>query len=222
MPIGIYDRNKSKPRTRERFFHDKKWLENQYLVLGKSTTEISRELGMRVSSLNYWFIKYQIPLRNRFKASNEKRSRMKKDGSLLRVGVTRKYLEKNYLTHKKTVNQIASEFGTSWDTIRRRIIRWGMLMREKDLKGIPKRKSNETRYFQKIILRHYGYKCAICGYNKFVNCCHLDRRAYGGQDKVENGIVLCPNHHYELDYGLISSDEIKKYQVNKEKVRHSK
>jgi predicted restriction endonuclease len=68
----------------------------------------------------------------------------------------------------------------------------------------------------------YGYKCAICGYDRFVNCCHIKRRANTGDDSIENGIVLCPNHHYEFDYGLISLKEIKKYQVNKEKVRHSK
>ena len=46
-------------------------------------------------------------------------------------------------------------------------------------------------------------------------------RAYGGCDDLENGIVLCPNHHAELDEGIITKKEIKKYQINKEKVRHS-
>ena len=219
MPKGIYDRTKSKPQPRQKFFYDKEWLEKEYLKKGKSTTEIAKKLGMRIGAVNRWLVKYNIPIRNKFEASNEKRREMAKEDKLLRIDITREYLEGN---KGKTINQIAAEFGISWDTVRRRIIRWNLGIRDKDIKGIRRKNGHGTRLFQKLILRHYGYKCAICGYDKFVNCCHIKRRAYGGKDTIENGIVLCPNHHCEFDNDLISVDKIKKYQVNKEKVRHSK
>jgi len=221
MPRGIYDRIKSKPRPRQKFFHDKKWLEEQYLILGKSTPEIARDLGMRSAAINHWLVRLDIPIRNKFKASNEKRRIMAKNDTLLRVDISKEYLIENFVGKKKTVNQIAAELNTTWTTIRKRILRWGLKMREREVGGKFKRTTTHYRRFQKTILRHYGYKCAICGYDKFVNCCHIEKRAYSGDDTIENGIVLCPNHHAEFDYGLISLEEIKKYQVNKEKVRHS-
>ncbi len=222
MPKGIYNREKAKPRPRQKFFHDKKWLEEQYLTLGKSTPEIAKELGMRIGAINRWLVKFKIPIRNKFKASNEKRRMMAKNDTLLRVDISKEYLVENFVGKKKTVNQIAAELNTTWTTIRKRILRWGLKMREKDKNGQYKNSTTSGRIFQKNILRHYGYECAVCGYDKFVNCCHIERRAYTGNNTIENGIVLCPNHHAEFDYGLISVEEIKKYQVNKEKVRHSK
>lgn len=221
MPKGIYDRIKSKPQPRKKFFHNKRWLEEQYLILGKSTPEIAKELGMKSAAINHWLVSFNVPIRNKFKASNDKRKVMAEKELLFRVDIPKEYLIENFVGNKKTVNQIAAEFNTSWDTIRKRILRWGLKMREKDISGGYKRTTTHCRRFQKNILRHYGYKCAICGYDKFVNCCHISKRAYSGDDTIENGIVLCPNHHAEFDYGLITMEEIKKYQVNKEKVRYS-
>ena len=222
MPKGIYDRTKSKPRPRRKFFYDKKWLEKRYLQEKKSTKDIAQEVGCCWHSILRWLKEYNIPIRDRYKASNEKRAKLTKEDKMLRVSITKEYLIKNFVNKKKTVNQIAAEFGTSWDTVRRRILRWNLGMRSPDKKGKYKKSTTHYRKFQKKLLRHYGYKCAICGYDKFVNCCHIKRRADTNDNSLENGIVLCPNHHYEFDYGLISIEEIRKYQVNKEKVRHSK
>lgn len=222
MPKGIYDREKSKSQPRKKFFHNEKWLKDQYITKQKSTVDIAKELNMSWEAVHYWLKKYNIPIRDKSSASIEKRKKMATNGSLLRVDISREYLIKNFSKKKKTVNQIAYEFNTSWDTVRKRIIRYKLGMRKKDTKGKHKKTTTDYRSFQKLLLPVYGYKCAICGYNKFVNCCHIKRHADTGDNSLENGIVLCPNHHYEYDFGIISEEEIRKYQVNKERVRHSK
>jgi hypothetical protein len=56
-------------------------------------------------------------------------------------------------------------------------------------------------------------KCALCGYNKHFHVCHRksisqhdDRTPISEINKLSNLIALCPNHHWELDNGLLSLD----------------
>lgn len=219
MPKGIYNRDKSKPRRRERFFHDEKWLRKEYLLKRRSVPDIAKELKLRFSSLMWWFTKYKIPLREKFEASIEKRREMAKEGKLFRHKITREYLSREFVEKKKTVNQICCDVGVSSDCIRKRLLRYGFVMRPRDVLGKRgKRTSTETRRFTRETLERYGYKCVICGYDRFVNCCHLKRRANGGEDVADNGTILCPNHHAEYDYGILSSEEV----IEKTKsIRHS-
>lgn len=60
-------------------------------------------------------------------------------------------------------------------------------------------------------------KCAICGYNKAVEICHIkpikefnDNALVGEINSIDNLIGLCPNHHWELDHGLLDEDDMKK------------
>jgi predicted restriction endonuclease len=48
----------------------------------------------------------------------------------------------------------------------------------------------------RICKKHYGDKCAICGWDE-TSCDvdHINNAAKGGQNTIRNGIVLCPNHH---------------------------
>ena len=74
------------------------------------------------------------------------------------------------------------------------------------------RSTTEYRRFQKKCLYKYGYKCAICGYDKFVNAHHIEPYAVNKNSSADNGIILCPNHHAEADYGIINELELRKYQ----------
>jgi hypothetical protein len=53
--------------------------------------------------------------------------------------------------------------------------------------------------------------CAVCGYDRFVDVCHIKPvAAFSSQAKLkeinapENLVYLCPNHHREYDRGLIN------------------
>jgi hypothetical protein len=51
----------------------------------------------------------------------------------------------------------------------------------------------------KAVLRHYGEKCMICGWNKApCDVHHKKAKAIGGLHTIDNGIVLCPNCHREI------------------------
>lgn len=57
--------------------------------------------------------------------------------------------------------------------------------------------------WKRALLRAYPHKCQICGYDKIVEAHHVNPRAFGGRNTVENGTLLCPNHHAEAHAGLI-------------------
>ena len=66
-------------------------------------------------------------------------------------------------------------------------------------------------FHSRIIMNGTTKRCAICGYSLFVDTCHLrpirsfaDDSLISEINKKSNLIYLCPNHHHELDGGLIN------------------
>lgn len=58
-------------------------------------------------------------------------------------------------------------------------------------------------------------KCIVCGYDKFIEACHIkavaefeDTATLEEINNINNLVGLCPNHHKEFDNGLL---DIKKY-----------
>lgn len=52
--------------------------------------------------------------------------------------------------------------------------------------------------------------CARCGYDKHVECCHLmpvaefpPETLLGVINAQDNLVWLCPNHHWEMDHGIV-------------------
>ena len=61
-------------------------------------------------------------------------------------------------------------------------------------------------------IKHNGdrSKCIVCGYDTYVEVCHLkpigdfpDSALVSDINALSNLVVLCPNHHKELDLGLL-------------------
>jgi len=55
----------------------------------------------------------------------------------------------------------------------------------------------KTRHaWAKAVIRHYGDKCQLCGWNEArCDAHHKVLKSEGGQHTISNGIVLCPNCH---------------------------
>lgn len=53
---------------------------------------------------------------------------------------------------------------------------------------------------RKFILKAFNNKCFVCGYKNFLDIHHIKHKSDGGQDIIENVIVLCSNHHKEWHY----------------------
>jgi 5-methylcytosine-specific restriction endonuclease McrA len=57
--------------------------------------------------------------------------------------------------------------------------------------------------------RIYGDTCMRCGWNLAVcDAHHITPRSSGGQNTLDNGIILCPNCHRLANLNLISIDEL--------------
>lgn len=95
------------------------------------------------------------------------------------------------------------------------------LLNEKESSYIPLQSvdDEETRFvrgglFKKLVPKVYDFTCAISGMkviavdgSSLVEACHIIPISISGDDKVTNGIALCPNLHTALDRGMIGVDE---------------
>jgi HNH endonuclease len=70
-----------------------------------------------------------------------------------------------------------------------------------------------SRWLAESLKKHYGYRCQICGTNfeptygvQVAETHHIEGMAAGGSDRVENLVVLCPNHHTLVERGRAKFD----------------
>ena len=189
----------------------KQQLHKKYIIDQKSTPQIAREIGCSAVNVNYWLKKYGIPIRDKFDSICRKQMSLNCIKLRTKFEISKKLIEREFIHNRKTINQIASEIGCSWDAVRHKIVRYGFKLNPSMGDG-GKRTTTDCRTFQKRILREYGYRCQICGYDKFVNCHHIEKWSKNKNDSVENGIVLCPNHHAEADYGIITPQELQAFK----------
>ncbi|MBD2751423.1 HNH endonuclease [Spirosoma validum] len=95
------------------------------------------------------------------------------------------------------------------------------LLNEREASYMPLQvtEDEETRFvrgglFKKLVPKVYDFTCAISGMkviavdgSSLVEACHIVPISVAGDDKVTNGIALCPNLHTAFDRGMISVDE---------------
>jgi len=55
-----------------------------------------------------------------------------------------------------------------------------------------------------------GRKCLVCGFDACVETHHILSRRDRGTNRIENLIVLCPNHHKMAHLGLIAPEELRR------------
>lgn len=67
--------------------------------------------------------------------------------------------------------------------------------------------------FKVTVLRAYEDRCSFCGYDLRlggspvgIDAAHVQMRAKGGPDRVENGLALCVQHHRLFDSGALGLD----------------
>lgn len=78
-------------------------------------------------------------------------------------------------------------------------------------KGYFKARSSICKNARTIFYKNFKQpKCIICGYDKYIEICHIKAvKDFSDTDKIydinniNNLVALCPNHHKEFDNGLI-------------------
>lgn len=65
--------------------------------------------------------------------------------------------------------------------------------------------------FRQDVLREYGYRCAICGFDGRIHAssvgleaAHIKMLSFGGPNDITNGLALCSLHHKLFDAGAIT------------------
>lgn len=63
--------------------------------------------------------------------------------------------------------------------------------------------------FRRILLRHQAPECFYCGLEdvRLLEAAHIEPDADGGESSVENGLLLCPNHHKAFDRGILTWED---------------
>ena len=92
---------------------------------------------------------------------------------------------------------------------------WALPMADYLIRTASKVRFSSVRTWAQRYLKLLGVpkKCLLCGYDKIVEVCHLKPLSSFSEDTLmgvvnhkDNLKYLCPNHHAELDRGLLALD----------------
>lgn len=80
------------------------------------------------------------------------------------------------------------------------------------------RRRNHQRRFRALLFQHYEPVCHVCGFDQIeiLEAAHIIADSEGGPSSVENGRLLCPNHHRAHDAGLFHLHEDQAVWVDKD------
>jgi len=75
---------------------------------------------------------------------------------------------------------------------------------------IDKCKEYSTRVsYKQAMERTYGKACMRCGWDDGpCDTHHINEKSNGGKNRIENGILICPNCHRLVHIGIISPEEL--------------
>jgi hypothetical protein len=82
----------------------------------------------------------------------------------------------------------------------------------KNLKNWQTARSTIRKHATRVFERSTKQKiCFICGYSNYIEICHIkavskfpETATLGEINAIENLVALCPNHHKELDNGILN------------------
>lgn len=82
-------------------------------------------------------------------------------------------------------------------------------------------------YARNFYHKHYqSPKCLVCSYDKHIEVCHItpissfeDSILLSVVNSLDNLVGLCPNHHWELDKGILNFDDyLEEHQRNVKRI----
>jgi len=99
-------------------YHDEAWLREQYVVEGRSTTDIAEECDVTATTISDWLHRHDIGTRSQREAQQS-------DGKY----ANRKWLSEQYVGKERSMEDIASSCGVSRATILKYLRRFGIKTR---------------------------------------------------------------------------------------------
>lgn len=207
-------------------YKNKNWLENQYLVKECTLKQIGEKCSTSWGTIAYWCKKHNIKLRDP-KDPDFVRIIQKRAAEKRTKRISKEWIRERYEDKGMTLTEIAKEWGCNWRTIQRRCNYFGIPTRKaivRNWKTIERYVNQDLfvdiKSLKNALVKLYGYKCMYpkCEYGKFVELHHSEGKNVRNQsgitskrhtqNKISTSLLLCPNHHKEADYGLITKEEI--------------
>jgi len=71
-----------------------------------------------------------------------------------------------------------------------------------------KRGDESNSHAKDVAYRHFPLSCAICGFDVATNVHHIKSLSDGGNNSLNNLIILCPNHHAMAHLNLIPEEKL--------------
>jgi hypothetical protein len=106
--------------------------------------------------------------------------------------------------------ELAIKFKVPRTTLNRYFVKAGIPVYFNSHKGLEtrrliRRKKEDFRCnsaWKRALVERFGHKCMVCDYGVIVEAHHVTPRCDGGKSSIDNGVLLCPNHHAEAHAGL--------------------
>lgn len=170
----------------EKKYRDKEWLEEQYLVLGRTQAEIAQELGVHYQTVKNWAKRYGLE---------------KTDYHFRHVVPTKEWLEEHYLEKNLSIRELADKLGTSNQPIQTWLGEYGIRKPKSQLgethskrmsgEGNPAWLDGNSQGYQRRKLEESGRgeKCEWCGTALKLQVHHIDHDH--ANHNLENLMCLC-------------------------------
>jgi len=116
-----------------------------------------------------------------------------------------------YANLKIKMEKLCKAFNASDDTIVRAMKKKGLAMRKTvgfcDEENSNWKGGRSLHYAKNVALRRFKRnQCVVCGYKNSVDVHHWDEN--NENNKPDNLILLCPNHHREVHLKILSKSNI--------------
>lgn len=71
--------------------------------------------------------------------------------------------------------------------------------------------------WKNALIRRFGHRCMVegCEYETIVEAAHIIAQVDGGKMTLDNGVVVCPNHHAESHAGLVDFKKVASVWLSK-------
>lgn len=107
-------------------------------------------------------------------------------------------LSKKYGIPRTTLNRYFHQDGYKiyFNNHKCKVTRWVVRRKRKNFKCV--------NAWKRALVERFDHKCMVCGYEAIVEAHHIIPRNEGGDTSIDNGVLLCPNHHAESHAGLLN------------------
>lgn len=224
---------------REKKYRNKEWLEDQYIALGKTTEEISKEVQCSVPTILNWLHKFDIPIKTYIGRKHSEETKKKISETRIGNQCSQKYkyppkeeLEHLYNTAGYTIREIAKFYGIPFYTIAFILTKYEITKskgwkRKKKLKALEEKGLTKEKFYDLYINEKMSPKEIAQKYNEKASYFYglLDIWDIPKRSKMESSQIQWDKYRKEkeLEKQTFMGEKLKniKQQIKNGKINNS-